>query len=172
MDSAVAMAIANTLNHRGFVLHDDVDTRVPVMERGFASYIRDHESLLRSCGYTGGKLDSWTSGFRHETEGIWSYGVVDGDWYWEEQQLHDAHIDAYVFSINDGFLERSGLLVRQLRSLMLNIRFACSCGHVSTVPWGEIERIAAPTKPLFRLTGRCSACGKHEVKAEHTAPAF
>ncbi|SMF08493.1 hypothetical protein [Pseudogulbenkiania subflava] len=172
MDHAVATIIAEVLNQRGFILHDDVDARVPVLEGGFARFLQENENQLRHCGYTGGNLSDWSSSFRYKAEGVWSYGVVDDDWYWDEQHLNDALIDSYVFSICEGWLQRSGLLVRQLRPLMLSVLFTCSCGNVSKVPWEEIESAVLPTKPLFKLTGCCRACGKMKIPVERTVEAF
>lgn len=172
MDHAVATMIAEVLNQRGFILRDDVDARVSVRDDDFARFLQENEDLLRHCGYSGGNLSGWSSGFRYKAEGVWSYGVVDGDWYWDEQHLNDALIDSYVFSICEGWLQRSGLLVRQLRPLMLSVLFICPCGNASKIPWKQIESISAPTKPLFKLTGCCRECGRMKLPAERTVEAF
>lgn len=168
MNRAISTKIADVLNHRGFILHDDVMTEVECGDDGFARLLHENEDLLRACGYAGGELSGWSSSFRYPM--VYAYGAVDGGWYWPEQEKNDYLIDSYVFAVND-MLEESSLAVQHLLPMMLNIKFKCKCGHENIVLPPHLSTFAPITR-LHQVTGKCTVCGRNGVNALGAIKAF
>lgn len=142
MDRNLATDIADVLNKRGFVTHGDFSIG---LDDKFANYLIEHENLLRECGYDGGPLKSWSTGFRLPL--TYDYGVIDS-----EERPKDEWIDSYVLATSE-LLEESKLCGNDLRKMLLKLEFRCpKCDsitkiHPDTIPFKqrnwEIHKIPA-----------------------------
>lgn len=130
IDPLIAAAMADVLNRRGFLTHDDFSL---VDDNTFGDYICREEAALRAAGYSGGPLQSWNTSFRISL--AFTYGVLDS-----EAPPATKLLDAYTLATNLQ-LEASGLTARDLPHLLLGLQFQCPCGNLMNV---------APTTIPFR----------------------
>lgn len=158
MNKNQAVLISKLLNDRGFVIDEDIDD-LPVSYTKIASWISDHEGILREHGYDGGSLQGWSSGFR----GFGcAYGVTDSD-----REISNEWIDNYC-EITET-IEGGNTAVEDIIKYKLSISFECTCGHVSYI---APERLSSEhkTKILTNLKGRCTKCSLSVPPADLIKP--
>jgi len=151
MNQKQAIIISKLLNDRGFIIDEDIEDH-PVSYKKIASWICDHEILLREHGYIGGPLRGWSSGFR----GFGcAYGVTDSD-----EEISNEWIDNYC--VITEAIEGSNITVEDVIKYRLSISFECTCGHTSNVAPEELPS-EHKTKRLTNLKGRCTKCSSSSV---------
>ena len=142
--------IVDLLNRRGFVVDEDIPS-LPCRYVEFGTIVEGLEEVLRVCGYSGGALSAWSTGFRGATPG---YGCVDRT-VAPDQKIIDAYCD--ISNIESVFWEI--MTPNSINALMLGLEFVCTaCGHESKVPPTQLSPFMRSI-PLFRLRGRCTKCG-------------
>jgi len=122
IDLSIAAVMADVLNRRGFLTHDDFSLGD---DNAFGGYICSEEATLRAAGYNGGPLQSWSTSFRIPL--AFTYGVWDS-----EDSPTTELLDAYTLATNLQ-LEESGLVARDLPRLLLGLKFQCLCGNITNV---------------------------------------
>lgn len=144
--SSIATIIAEVLNTRGFVTHDDF----PICTDGvFGDLLCRNEQLLRESGYTGGQLHPWSTSFRLSL--TFTYGVMNSD-----RSFTNERLDAYTLASGD-FLEESGLLVADLQPLLIGLRFRCDCGEVTKIVNSTIS-YPCRSRRIHTVSASCAAC--------------
>lgn len=149
IDPRVAKNMAQVLNMRGFITCADF----PICpQKEFGKSLCTNETILRAQGYRGGKLEPWNSSFRLSR--AYDYGVLDSDWA-PAVELLDAYSNATGLQ-----LSCSGLMVYQLKPLMLGLEFVCEDGHMTnvdpdTIPYRK-QKI-----DIHQIDAFCDECRKH-----------
>ena len=144
--SSIAIIIAEVLNTRGFVTHDDF----PICTDGvFGDLLCRNEQLLRESGYIGGQLHPWSTSFRLSL--TFTYGVMDSD-----RSLTNERLDAYTLASGD-FLEESELLVADLQPLLIGLRFRCDCGEVTKIANSTLPYRSRSSR-IHTVSASCAAC--------------
>ncbi|MEN2427247.1 hypothetical protein AA0N74_14445 [Chromobacterium vaccinii] len=154
LDKKTASDIASVLNKRGFVTHDDF----PICsDNDFGDFLKSKVITLRTNGYKGGRLKTWSTSFRQH---YWTYGVMD-----ESQNLKNEWLDAYttVTGGEDGCLSLSGLSINDLIKLLLGLTFHCSNGHEIRID-SNLYSYKDREKPGDQAYAKCSSCGEHVSK--------
>ncbi|WP_126819079.1 hypothetical protein [Idiomarina aquatica] len=151
MNQNQAIIIPKLLNDRGVIIDEDIEDH-PVSYTKIASWICDHENLLREHDYIGGPLRAWSSGFR----GLGcAYGVTDSD-----EEISNEWIDNYC--VITEAIEGSNVTAEDVIKYRLSISFECRCGYTSNVAPEGIPN-EHKTKRLTSLKGRCTKCSSSSV---------
>lgn len=149
--TATATEIANVLNMIGVVTHDDFGF---VTRNEFGKTLEQEEDFLRECGYIGGPIKEWNTGFRTD---YWVYGAVDADRNFSDEIL-DKYFTAISFPIaQENVLEVSELLVDELRQFKLKLVFRCVCGVETTIS-PELYSLNEKRGLAFSAKCICSKC--------------
>ncbi|MBA4709561.1 hypothetical protein [Aquitalea aquatica] len=155
IDPVTAQKIADVLNKRGFVTHDDFPL---VLQKEFGDFIKRKIRTLNKHGYTGGTLEPWSTNFRQAN---FTYGarVI-------ARQVPDTRLDAYTNATAGppSGLALSKLTIGDLSHLLLGLVFACPCGHQTKVD-SNLYSFADRKKDCTQATAVCPAC-----KAVITSP--
>lgn len=159
MNPIIAKNMAYVLNKRGFITHDDFPF---CNDNDFGSHVREHEYLLRQEGYAGGVLESWSTSFRMA---LFTYGVLDSDNHTDEDRL-----DAYTLATGLE-LEQSGLLVCDLKPLLIGLQYLCSCGHKTNIDPDTIP-YTQKLVGIHLIRAWCGSCKSDLTSPNCTYPLF